>query len=297
MCFAEKDTPAHHAKFRKTWNSKYKSVNWWRGAVIIPVSAAQWLWTCPSSFVAQRCWPGREGSLYRRQLPGGKGRELSGQQLRTSLHLLSPPSLHKSSSLGAVSDWCLKYPKTFPGHTTTTLWRCLPAAGAPGWHQGHVEGHLSKAKAQLFHVLVLLLWIPRTDRAVQCSAAYAAGGSPQVSWGVTPSLYTSVSRWGCLPHQAGSGLSSRVAQSLLCGSCLLPQVCPSWMWCWDSLGWAVGGPAVAGLRVPRWGFFATSPCTGPQLSLLLQVPDLWAVGPAELWQEKLFGELECFSFW
>lgn len=53
---------------------------------------------------------------------------------------------------------------------------------------------------------------------------------------------------------------------------------------------------MAGLRVPRWGFFATSPCTAPQLSLLQQVPDLWAVGPAELWQEKLLESWSGFPF-
>lgn len=48
------------------------------------------------------------------------------------------------------------------------------------------------------------------------------------------------------------------------------------------------GPAVAVLRVPQLGFFVTSVCTSPQLSLLQQVPGLLAL---QSFGKKLFGEL------
>lgn len=241
MCFAEKDTPAHHAKFRKSWNSKYMSINWWRGVVIIPMSASHWLWTCPSSFMSQWCWPGREGSFYRRQVLGRKGREPSGQWLRMSLHLLSPPSLHKSSP-GAVSDWCVQHPKTFPGHTTMALWRYPPGAGAAGWHQGHVEGHLSKVRSHTFP--------PHLCEQVR--------------------LPTPLGRqW---PVLQGCSVITPWILTLF----LLPQVCSPWIWCrgicdeqWVGQQWLCSGcPGGASLpQVPP----------PPQLSLLQQVSGLLAL--------------------
>lgn len=236
MCFAEKDTPAHHAKFRKSWNSKYMSVNWWRGVVIIPMSAPHWLWTCPSSFILQWCWPEGEGSFYRRQVLGRKGRDPSGQWLRMSLHLLSPPSLHKSSSPGAVPDWCIKHPKTFPGHTTMAFWRYMSGAGAPGWHQGHGEGHLPKAKAQLFHVLMLLLWTPRTDRAVQCSVCWGQPSGMVRSHTFPPHSCEQVRLPPPLGRQWPVLQGCSVITLWTFTHCLLLQVCSPWIWCpdiWD----------------------------------------------------------------
>lgn len=218
MCFAEKDTPARRAKFRKTWNSKYKSIYWWRGVVILPVSAAQWLWTCTSTFMSQWCWPGREGSFYRRQLRGRRGREPSGQQLRVSLHLLSPPSLCRSSSPGAVSDWCVQHPKTFPGHSTTTL--CLADTR---------DTFVQSKSLVVSYPLAAGDPQDRQGCAVQWTLLVAAlrGHSfpphscAQVRLPPPPGRHWPVLQ-GC----------SLIIPWILT-TCLLPQVHPPWMWCWD----------------------------------------------------------------
>lgn len=252
MCFPQKDTSAHHAKFRKTWNCKYKSVNWWRNVVIIPESAAQQRWTRPSCHsstgLGEMDLPAEGSALLR------LSSEPSGEQLRRSPLLLSPPLLHKSSSQGMVLGWCVKHPKAFLGHTTTALTLEMSAGGRSSWQtpglcrRACVQSH-SRAQIQFCVVMLLLRWITRTDRAAQCSVRRWWQPSGIVREHTFLSMLVQGER-DYLTNQAGSGLSSRVAQPLLHGCtapACCPQVCLQWLphrlemnSRWAGGGWAQG---------------------------------------------------------